>query len=331
LRPAGTSNSQPAPEHLGPHRARRDAPQRSACFPAPPTNSSRWHRGVQHRLHDPLAPISTTTWARRGEWGHPSDNLGANPRRDRLPESANGQSPFHHSVMCSPRMIQAHEIQGVLALTNSFQFASDSITVILVKSRFDLPVATRTARRATREQIIDMRSRRHGLDGQAMRTYRHFPQQPASRKSWAAGDATSRGGTIGDDDTQWRDGIAVGAHRAAMGNSRIVLFRGRPLDARNGPFGSYVMEKRCCSRSPIPPNSTHRPPSKRPGGAASADCESTGRQSVRSPSGRTKSAVSHHLQKLASSNNPRPTRDHCLQYMIAIALLHGDPPSAETL
>ena len=124
------------------------------------------------------------TWL-AAEWGHPSDNLGGDPRGRRLPVARAAIRSAVRDVLTG--MIKAHEIQGVLALENSFnRVGLDHVLLVRVAS-----TAVVTALLGgTREQIINAVSNAW-VDGGALRTYRHAPNT-GSRKSWAAGDATSR-------------------------------------------------------------------------------------------------------------------------------------------
>src|SRR5262249_54275948 len=167
------------------------------------------------------------------EWGHPSDNLGGTLSvADYL--SRGGQALTMRDVLIA--MIQAHEIQGVLALENAFnRVGLDHVLLVRIAST---AVATRLLG-GTREQIIDALSNAF-LDGGALRTYRHAPNT-GSRKSWAAGDATSRAVRH-----------ALLAVRGEMGSPSAltakgwgfqdVLFRGQPIAVPAQGFGTYVME-----------------------------------------------------------------------------------------
>ena len=176
------------------------------------------------------------TWL-AAEWGHPSDNLGGILAvADYLARSAvmQGQDPpTVRDVLTA--MIKAHEIQGVLALENSFnRVGLDHVLLVRVAS-----TAVVTAMLGgTLEQIINAVSNAW-IDGGALRTYRHAPNT-GSRKSWAAGDATAA-----------RCAYALIALTGEMGYPSAlsaktwgfydVLFKGKPL-ALPQPFGSYVME-----------------------------------------------------------------------------------------
>jgi 2-methylcitrate dehydratase len=171
------------------------------------------------------------TWL-AAEWGHPSDNLGAILAvADWL--DRNGQALTVRDVLAA--MIRAHEIQGVLALENSFnRVGLDHVLLVRIAST---AVATALLG-GTREQIIDAISNAFA-DGGALRVYRHAPNT-GSRKSWAAGDATAR--------AVWHAFMAL---RGEMGYPGVlstktwgfsdVLFRGQPVRLAR-PLGSYVME-----------------------------------------------------------------------------------------
>src|SRR5437870_7958022 len=128
------------------------------------------------------------TWL-AAEWGHPSDNLGGIlavadyvSRRN----AAEGKPPYTVRDLLTA-MIKAHEIQGVLALENSFnRVGLDHVLLVRIAST----AITTALLGGTREQIVNAISNAW-LDGAALRTYRHAPNT-GSRKSWAAGDATSR-------------------------------------------------------------------------------------------------------------------------------------------
>ena len=129
------------------------------------------------------------TWL-AAEWGHPSDNLGGDPRRRRLPvapQRCAGREGASSVRDVLTAMIKAHEIQGVTALENSFnRVGLDHVLLVRIAS-----TAVATAMLGgTREQVINAVSNAW-IDGGALRTYRHAPNT-GSRKSWAAGDATSR-------------------------------------------------------------------------------------------------------------------------------------------
>ncbi|MDR9169998.1 2-methylcitrate dehydratase [Burkholderia multivorans] len=176
------------------------------------------------------------TWL-AAEWGHPSDNLGGIlPTADWLSRTAvaAGKSPLAmRDVLIA--MIQAHEIQGCLALENSFN-AVGLDHVLLVKVASTAVVGRLLG--LTRDELINAVSNAF-VDGHPLRTYRHAPNT-GSRKSWAAGDATSRAVRL-----------ALIAKTGEMGypsalSARTwgfydVLFGGKPFRFQR-PYGTYVME-----------------------------------------------------------------------------------------
>ena len=188
------------------------------------------------------------TWL-AAEWGHPSDNLGAILAvADHLSQKqvAGGKEPLTiRSVL--EAMIMAHEIQGVLALENSFnRVGLDHVVLVKVAST---AVASRLMG-ADREQLLSALSHAW-VDGQSLRTYRHAPNA-GSRKSWAAGDATSRAVRLADIAMRGEMGVP-GVLTAPQWGFYDVLFSKTNKDQKLKPedkrqfslpqdFGSYVME-----------------------------------------------------------------------------------------
>src|SRR5579863_780147 len=171
------------------------------------------------------------TWL-AAEWGHPSDNLGAILAvADYL--SRNGTPRTMHDVLTA--MIQAHEIQGVLALKNSFnRVGLDHVILVRVAST---AVATALLG-GTREQIINAVSNAW-LDGGALRTYRHAPNT-GSRKSWAAGDACSRAVRHALMALTGEMGYPTALSAKTWGFNDVLL-KGQPLRLQR-PYGTYVMD-----------------------------------------------------------------------------------------
>src|SRR5215471_16573356 len=176
------------------------------------------------------------TW-RAAEWGHPSDNLGGIlAAADWLSRNAvaAGRKPLVMKDVLTA-MIKAHEIQGVIALQNSFNRVGLD-HVVLVKVASTAVVAQMLG--LSKDAIIDAVSLAW-VDGQSLRTYRHAPNT-GSRKSWAAGDATARAVRL-----------ALMARTGEMGYPSAltaktwgfydVSFRGQPFKFQR-PYGSYVME-----------------------------------------------------------------------------------------
>ena len=188
------------------------------------------------------------TWL-AAEWGHPSDNLGGILAvADHLSQQrvAKGQTPLTVRAVLDA-MIMAHESQGVIALENSFnRVGLDHVLLVKVAST----AVCAKLMGATREQLLSALSHAF-VDGQALRTYRHAPNA-GSRKSWAAGDATSRGVRLADIALKGEMGIP-GALTAPQWGFYDVLFSHtnkdlalKPESQRafklSQPYGTYVME-----------------------------------------------------------------------------------------
>src|SRR6516225_4764672 len=204
------------------------------------------------------------TWL-AAEWGHPSDNLGGILAvADYLARQAvmSGRPPLTVRELLTA-MFKAHEIQGVLALENSFnRVGLDHVLLVRVAST----AVVTSLLGGTESQVVNAVSNAW-IDGGALRTYRHAPNT-GSRKSWAAGDATSRAVRL-----------ALIALSGEMGYRR----RSRPRPGVSATCSSAASRsccrspsaatswRTCCSRSPTPPSSTRRPRPHHPvhgGGAA---------------------------------------------------------------
>src|SRR5277367_611374 len=173
------------------------------------------------------------TWL-AAEWGHPSDNLGGILAVADWLSRSNPQAPITMRQVLAA-MIKAHEIQGCLALENSFNKVGLD-HVVLVKVASTAVVAHMLG--LTREQILDAVSLAW-VDGQSLRTYRHAPNT-GSRKSWAAGDATSRAVRLALISINGEMGIPTVLSAKTWG-LQDVLFRGQTVELER-PLGSYVME-----------------------------------------------------------------------------------------
>ncbi|GAM75315.1 2-methylcitrate dehydratase [Vibrio ishigakensis] len=176
------------------------------------------------------------TWL-AAEWGHPSDNLGAilavADYLSRLAVSE-GKAPLTMKDVLTA-MIKAHEIQGVLALENSFnRVGLDHVLLVRVAST---AVVTKMLG-GNRDQVIDALSHAWA-DGGALRTYRHAPNA-GSRKSWAAGDATSRAVRLAMITMKGEMGIPTVLSAPNWGYFD-VLFKGEQFKVSQS-FESYVME-----------------------------------------------------------------------------------------
>jgi 2-methylcitrate dehydratase len=254
------------------------------------------------------------TWL-AAEWGHPSDNLGGILAvGDYL--SRSGKGPRVRDVLTG--MIKAHEIQGVLALENSFnRVGLDHVLLVRVAS-----TAVVTAMLGgSREQIINAVSNAW-IDGGALRTYRHAPNT-GSRKSWAAGDATSR--AVRHALFALKDEMGYpSALTAKTWGFQDVLLQSKPL-ALAQPFGSYVMENVLFKISY--PAEFHA--------QTAVEAAMTLHPQVRERLGDIKRVTIETqepgvriIDKVGALANPAD-RDHCIQYMVAIPLLFGRLTAAD--
>ena len=255
------------------------------------------------------------TWL-AAEWGHPSDNLGGILAvADWLSRSSAGGRPPLKVRDVLTAMIKAHEIQGCIALENSFNKVGLD-HVVLVKVASTAVVSQLLG--LTREQTIAALSLAW-VDGQSLRTYRHAPNT-GSRKSWAAGDATSRAVRL-----------ALMAQAGEMGYPSVltaktwgfydVSFRGKEFRFQR-PYGSYVMENVLFKISY--PAEFHAQTAVEAAMAIREQLEKLGKtaEDIRAISIRTHEACLRIIDKKGPLANPAD-RDHCVQYMIAIPLLFG--------
>jgi 2-methylcitrate dehydratase len=259
------------------------------------------------------------TWL-AAEWGHPSDNLGGILAvADYLAREARGTGRRPLTVRdVLTAMIKAHELQGVLALENSFnRVGLDHVLLVRVAS-----TAVVTAMLGgTREQVINAVSNAW-IDGGALRAYRHAPNT-GSRKSWAAGDATARAVQHALFALRGEMGYP-GALSAKTWGFQDVLFRGKPL-VQAQPFGSYVMENVLFKISF--PAEFH----------AQTAVEGALRlhAAVKDRLGEIERVVIETqepgvriIDKTGPLANPAD-RDHCIQYMVAIPLIFGRLTAAD--
>ncbi|MEX9947662.1 bifunctional 2-methylcitrate dehydratase/aconitate hydratase [Providencia sp. wls1914] len=256
------------------------------------------------------------TWL-AAEWGHPSDNLGGIlATADWLSREnlAKGKKPLVIRDVLTA-MIKAHEIQGCIALENAFNKVGLD-HVILVKVASTAVVAQMLG--LSREQILNAVSLAW-VDGHSLRTYRHTPNT-GSRKSWAAGDATSRAVRL-----------ALMAQKGEMGYPTALtaktwgfydsLFRGQPFKFQR-PYGSYVMENVLFKISF--PAEFHAQTAVEAALQLHEQLSSMGKTSddIESISIRTHEACVRIIDKQGPLQNPAD-RDHCIQYMVAIPLIFG--------
>jgi 2-methylcitrate dehydratase len=248
------------------------------------------------------------TWL-AAEWGHPSDNLGAIlMTADWL--SRNGKKLLVRDVLTG--MIKAHEIQGVLALENSFnRVGLDHVVLVKVASTAVVSQLLGLSYDETVNAVSQA-----WVDGQSLRTYRHAPNT-GSRKSWAAGDATARAVRL-----------ALISQTGEMGYPSVltaktwgfydVSFRGQAFRFQR-PFGSYVMEHVLFKISF--PAEFHAQT------AAEAAMQlhpvvKNRLEDIKAITIRTHEAALRIIDKKGPLNNPAD-RDHCIQYMVAVPLIFG--------
>jgi 2-methylcitrate dehydratase len=254
------------------------------------------------------------TWL-AAEWGHPSDNLGGIlATADWL---ARRGAPLKVKDVLTA-MIKAHEIQGVIALENSFNRVGLD-HVVLVKVASTAVVANMLG--CTYDQVVNAVSQAW-VDGQSLRTYRHAPNT-GSRKSWAAGDATSRAVRL-----------ALISKTGEMGYPSVltaktwgfydVLFKGKEFKFQR-PFGSYVMENVLFKISY--PAEFHS--------QTAVECAMQLHplvkdriEDIKKITIRTHEAAIRIIDKKGPLNNPAD-RDHCIQYMVAVPLLFGRLTAAD--
>jgi 2-methylcitrate dehydratase len=256
------------------------------------------------------------TWL-AAEWGHPSDNLGGIlATADWLSRNAvaAGKAPLAVRDVLTA-MIKAHEIQGCIALENSFNKVGLD-HVVLVKVASTAVIAQMLG--LSNEEIVNAVSLAW-VDGQSLRTYRHSPNT-GSRKSWAAGDATSRAVRL-----------ALIAKTGEMGYPSAltaktwgfydVLFKGNPFKFQR-PYGSYVMENILFKISF--PAEFHSQTAVEAAMTIHEELAKLGKgaEDIKHITIRTHEACIRIIDKKGPLDNPAD-RDHCIQYMVAVPILFG--------
>lgn len=250
------------------------------------------------------------TWLAE-EWGHPSDNFGGILALADYISQQNERSFTMKEVLTL--MIKAHEIQGILALSNSFNKVGID-HVILVKIA-TTAVATKMLG-GTEKQIINAISNAW-IDGHSLRTYRHAPNT-GSRKSWAAGDATSRGVYLALMAMKGEMGYET-ALSAPKWGFEDVLFKSNKITLER-PLTSYVMENILFKISF--PAEFHAQSAVE--AAIILNKKYCGELSaIEKIVIYTQEPAIRIIDKKGPLKNPAD-RDHCLQYMVAAALLKGD-------
>ena len=259
------------------------------------------------------------TWL-AAEWGHPSDNLGGIlATADWLSRKAlaAGKAPLAVRDVLTA-MIKAHEIQGVIALENSFNRVGLD-HVVLVKVASTAVVGALLG--LTRDEIVDAVSLAW-IDGQSLRTYRHAPNT-GSRKSWAAGDATSRAVRLALMVAKGEMGYPS-ALTAKTWGFYDVLFGGKPF-AFQRPYGSYVMENVLFKISF--PAEFHAQTAVECAMALHPKVKER-LDAIRRITIRTHESAIRIIDKKGPLANPAD-RDHCIQYMVAVPLIFGRLTAAD--
>jgi 2-methylcitrate dehydratase len=250
------------------------------------------------------------TWLAK-EWGHPSDNLGAILAcADYMAQRTRADLTMHHVLTA---MIKAYEIQGILALENAFnEIGLDH--VILVKIASTAVVTDLLG--GNKDQVISAVSQAF-LDGQSLRTYRHAPNT-ASRKSWAAGDATSRAVRLALMTLQGEPGYPSVLSAKTWGFNDVYL-KGEALKVSR-PFESYVIENILFKVAY--PAEFH--------GQTAVEAALLLHPKIKNNLDNidkivieTQSSAMRIINKQGLLHNPAD-RDHCLQYMVAAALIFGE-------
>ena len=253
------------------------------------------------------------TWLAE-EWGHPSDNLGAIlPLTDflSLKRVSKGQDPIKVSELIE-YTIKAHEIQGVLALDNSFnKVGLDHVLLVRVASS----ALSSYLLGGDFEDVCNTVSHAW-VDGSSLRTYRHAPNT-GSRKSWAAGDATSRAVHLA-----WLTTKGEGGYRGALSAKTWgfsdVSFKSKPIK-RSQEYRSYVMENILFKISF--PAEFHAQTAVE-AGISLHEKYGDKLDKISSIEVETQEPAVRIISKTGPLHN-YADRDHCLQYMIAIALIYG--------
>lgn len=250
------------------------------------------------------------TWL-AAEWGHPSDNLGA------ILAAADYQSRVRNRDLrvrdVLTAMIKAHEVQGVLALDNSFnRVGLDHVLLVRIASTAVASKMLGCDRTQTANAISNA-----WIDGGALRTYRHAPNT-GSRKSWAAGDATSRAIRLSLIALTGEMGYAQGLSSEKWGFSD-VLFGGKPITLRQ-PLGSYVMEN-ILFKIAFPAEFHAQ---------TAVECAIALHPSIKDRLDeieRVEMETQEPGVRIIDKSGPLHNfadRDHCLQYMAAIGLIFGE-------
>ena len=253
------------------------------------------------------------------EWGHPSDNLGAIlavtdwiARTNRAGgKLGNGKIPTIRDVL--EAMIKAHEIQGCLALENSFnKVGLDHVVLVKVASTAVVSKLLGLSEAQTRDAVTQA-----WVDGQSLRTYRHTPNTMA-RKSWAAGDACQRAVNLALKVMKGVTGVPT-VLSAPVWGFYDVLFKGNPFKFQR-EYGSYVMENVLFKVSY--PAEFHSQTAIEAAQTIYAKLKEMGKsaEDIKEITNRTHEACIRIIDKQFKPMDNFADRDHCVQYMVSVML-----------
>lgn len=254
------------------------------------------------------------------EWGHPSDNMGGIlavadwiARTNRAGGNlGNGKIPTVKDVL--EAMVKAHEIQGVLALENSFnQVGLDHVVLVKVATTAVVSKLLGLTERQTADAITQA-----WVDGQSLRTYRHSPNT-MSRKSWAAGDACQRAVNLVLKVQKGEGGMHSILSAPGWG-FYDVLFKGKNFSFQR-PYGSYVMENVLFKVSY--PAEFHSQTAIEAAQIVNKKLAELGKSAkdIKEITNRTHEACVRIIDKQFKPMDNFADRDHCIQYMVANMLV----------
>ncbi|KAK4117029.1 2-methylcitrate dehydratase [Canariomyces notabilis] len=256
------------------------------------------------------------------EWGHPSDNLGAIlavadwiTRTNKAGGNLAGGKIFTIRDVLEA-MIKAHEIQGCLALLNSYnKVGLDHVVLVKVASTAVVSKMLGMNEKQTADAVTQA-----WVDGQSLRTYRHSPNT-MSRKSWAAGDACQRAVNLALKVLKGETGIPT-VLSAPVWGFYDVLFKGKKFEFQR-PYGSYVMENVLFKVSY--PAEFHSQTAVEASQKIHAQLKSMGKSAadIKGVTCRTHEACIRIIDKQFKPMDNFADRDHCIQYMCSVMLVFG--------
>ncbi|KAB5528936.1 MmgE/PrpD family-domain-containing protein [Coniochaeta sp. 2T2.1] len=256
------------------------------------------------------------------EWGHPSDNLGAIlavadwiTRTNKAGGNLAGGKVFTVRDVLEA-MIRAHEIQGCLALLNSYnKVGLDHVVLVKVASTAVISKMLGLSEKQTADAITQA-----WVDGQALRTYRHTPNT-MSRKSWAAGDACQRAVNLALKVLKGEPGIPT-VLSAPVWGFYDVLFKGKKFEFQR-PYGSYVMENVLFKVSY--PAEFHSQTAVEASQKIHDQLKAMGKSAadIKGVTCRTHEACIRIIDKQFKPMDNFADRDHCIQYMCSVMLVYG--------